>query len=273
MKSILDVRIKDGKPYFKDGLITKMFDGFKIKEEVAKEIKLFDKKVVRVSIPPNYHRSAYSYNVLRAVGNTNWSGISVKGNRIYDIDFLSDFQKSIIAFGIIKSISIILINNQRSIKNSVIGIEDGGNIKNLPIIKECAKYTKRILLIAENFKSASEIRNYVIANYGVSPEITMNKKEFKYVDFIITEKNKKYDTLGVWYLDSFYEPKYKNNVIINDVSFSINSYNDEISPELLGVLIKPDRTIKDYIEDYLINNKVILSKIKFGNKDINLKSY
>ena len=273
MKSILDIRIKEGAPYFKNGSIIKILDRLKIKKESLKEFKLLDKRIVRVSIPPNYDKNAYYYNVSKTMEKYKWNSVSIRGNRVYDMDYLDDFQKSMISFGIVKSISIILINNKKSIKNSFIAIEDGGNTKNLPIIEECAKHTKRMLLIAKDFKKASNIRNYIIANYGVSPEITVNFNSIKGVDFIITEKNREYNAERIWYLDSFYRPYSNKGLFVNDISFSIDNYKEKFSPELLGALLKPDKKVNKYIEDYIISNKVRIEDISFGDKEIEMNFY
>lgn len=273
MKSILDIRLREGHPYFKYNSVTKILDQLKIKTYIPKKIGLLDKEVTRVSIPPNYDKNAYSYNISKVIGRARWSAISIRGNRLYDLDYLDNFQKSILSFCIIKSISLILINNKKSVKNSVIAIEDGGNTNNLSIIEECAKYTKRIVLVTRDVKSANNIRSHILLNYGVSPEFTTNIDDTKGIDFIISDKARSYRDIGVWYLDSFYEPEKNSNLIVNDVVLSINDYEEKVSPELLGALLKSENTISRRLEDFFDSNKINIEEIRFGKKEIGMNFY
>ena len=273
MKSILDIRLREGDPYFKYNSINKILDKLKTKTYIPKKLGLLDKEITRVSIPPNYNKDAYSYNILRAIGRATWSSVSVRGNRLYDLDYLDSFQKNVLSFCIVRSMSIILINNKKTVKNSVIAIEDGGNTNNLSLIEECAKYTKRIVLVTRNFKNVNNIRSHILLNYGVSPEFTTNINDTKGIDFIISDKAKSYGDIGVWYLDSFYEPEQFGNLVVNDVLLSINDYEERVSPELLGALLKSDINISKRVEDFFDSNKINIEEIRFGKKEIDINSY
>ncbi|MBL4930618.1 hypothetical protein [Clostridium paridis] len=268
MRDILDIRVADGEPYFKNNSVTKILDSFKIKRIAQINLSDFNSNIVRVSIPPNLNWSSYSNNVVRAIGRRKWDSISIKGNRKYDFNYLENFQRDVLAYGIIASIKIILMNNHKKISNSTIGIEDGGNVSNLPIIKQCAMYTNRILLITRNYKEASKIREYIIANYGVSPEIAFTEDKTENIDFIVTEYDKEYSSLGVWYLNNYYLPKNYIMHAINDVEFYLPELKEDIPPELLGVLLKSSKGNNKTVEEILNCNKIEISKIKLGKKEI-----
>lgn len=268
MRDILDIRVAEGRPYFKNNSVTKILDGFKIKRIAQINLSECRSNIIRVSIPPNLNWSSYSNNVVRAIGKKRWDSISIKGNRKYDFNYLENFQRDVLAYGIISSIKIILMNNHKKISNSIIGIEDGGNMSNLPIIKQCALYTNKILLITKNYKEASKIREYIIANYGVSPEIVFSADNAQNVDFIVTEYDKEYNSLGAWYLNNYYYPKNHIMHAINDVEFYFPELNEDIPPELLGALLKSSKRDSKTVEEILNLNKIEISKIKLGKKEI-----
>ncbi|MDD7795040.1 hypothetical protein [Clostridium sp. 'White wine YQ'] len=268
MRDILDIRVAEGKPYFKNNSVTKILDGFKIKRIEQINLNEFHSNIVRVSIPPNLDWDSYSNNVVRAIGKRRWDSVSVKGNRKYDFNYLGNFQRDVLSYGIIASIKIILMNNHKKISSATIGIEDGGNISNLPIIKQCALYTNKILLITKKYKEASKIREYIIANYGVSPEIVFTEDKAENIDFIVSEYDKEYNSLGVWYLNNYYFPKNDIMHAINDVEFYFPELKEDIPPELLGALLKSSKRNNKTVEEILSFNKIEISKIKLGKKEI-----
>lgn len=271
MKTILDIRVKEGKAYFENGRITRFLDALKVIKREPIVISEIDRRILPIIIPPNFNREAYFYNISRVRGKFKNYQASVRGNRIYDLDYLSNFQKRILAFGIVKSIGLLLMNKQKSIRNSIIGIDDGGNNRMMPIIEECAKYYKRIVLISNNYKSANRIRSYIIANYGVSPELLIGQEDYKYIDFIISEKNKEYNSNGIWYLDNLYKPGNVKNIIVNDLSFSMDSFKEKFSPELLGILINQNPGKCEEIENFIKLNNIKIEEIRFlnGSEEIN----
>ncbi|MNF00935.1 hypothetical protein D3C80_1998430 [compost metagenome] len=54
---------------------------------------------------------------------------------------------------------------------------------------------------------------------------------------------------------------------------SINDYEERVSPELLGALLKSDINISKRVEDFFDSNKINIEEIRFGKKEIDINSY
>ncbi|MFL0195159.1 hypothetical protein ACJDU8_06205 [Clostridium sp. WILCCON 0269] len=271
MKSILYANSYITKFYNDDSFWGKIKDRFKvkIKEELfIKELKL---KIKNVKFPPNININSYNSNILTAkrISKTKDIELAPKVYRYLDYTLYNKFQKNLMAFSIVESSKIILRNKKKSIRQSCIVVYDASDPILFNTICYLAKEAKYVILLSTEIIKLGDIRQYIIANYGVTPIITSDLKfSFKNADFIITSRRITVDNNQcVWYLDNAYVPYNIDANIVNDVSYKIpwNFKYDEISAELLGsILSQMDE--KD-VKKSLSYNGIFLDKIKF-NKNV-----
>lgn len=270
LKIVLNFQLLNEKPYNKSNAIYRMLDKLKIKVDGKSVIEPFDAEIHHINIPSNLSYHAYISNVntiIRKYKNRH-PIISIKGNRIYDINLITKFQRKLLAYGVVASIKAILLKSGKSLKNSIILVDDATDTINQECIEELAKSTKRIILYSKNIKATNKLREYIIANYGVSPEIIWDEQYFKLADFIISSRKKEYECARIWYLDNFYQPEDWHKVLVNDVTYEVPwDFRDrEMSAELLGAVIGNNR--KSDIEEVLKYNGITIEKIKFNDKII-----
>jgi hypothetical protein len=275
MKSLLSIRLEGKDTYCKFSRLGRIIDGFKTKctsqeliKEVAAEIKYID-------IPANINNKAYKYNVIRSSNRyapknryeQENSILCPCGVRLYDYQFLSDFQKRMMAFSVIESIRMVLLKSEKSLKKANILVDDGGKDENKFIIEELAKEVRNIVVLTKNIKKTQKFRDFIIYNYGATLEILHREEDIGDLDFIISSEEKLYNCQRVWYLNNFYSPN-KEGVFINKVAFK-TPWESKIKlfpPELLGGILKEEKKID--IKDIIRKNDIILEEISFNSKDI-----
>jgi hypothetical protein len=118
-------------------------------------------------------------------------------------------------------------------------------------------------------KKVSNLSDYIIANYGVSPIVT---SDYDYAmskaDFIISSKDMALNK-PAWYINNSYLPESTLGLAVNDISFSVpwKAYGLEFSFELLGAVLCQMQE-RD-VEKALKYNGIYLDKIKFNQIIIN----
>ncbi|GIM30169.1 hypothetical protein CPJCM30710_28350 [Clostridium polyendosporum] len=268
MKIVLSFQLINEKPYNKFNAFSRMLDKLKIKVEGRSIIEPLNVEIHHIKIPFNLSYDAYIYNVNTIIRKYKdiYPVVSIKGNRIYDINLITKFQRKLLAYGVIVSIKAILLKSGKSLKNSIILVDDAVDPISQECIEELAKNTKHIILYSKNIRATNKLREYLIANYGVSPEIIWDENCFKLADFVISSKKREYECARIWYLDNFYRPENWDKVLVNDITYEIpwNFKEKEMSAELLGAVI--DNNKKVDIEKVLKYNGITIEKIKFNDK-------
>lgn len=270
MRSILYAKSDRDVFYDDNSFWGRIKDRFKIRMEEKLFIKEFGLKIGIMKFPLNINMNSYRNNILKAQKISKIKDICLvpKIYRYLDYNLYNKFQRELMAFSIVRSSKIILRNKKKSIRHSCVVIYDASKPILFDTICFLAKEAKFIVLLSPDIVKANELRQYITANYGVTPIVTSDMNfSFKSADFIITSErisadNKKY----IWYLDNSYIPCYKNNIIVNDIEYKIpwDFKYGNISFELLGSILC-QLGEKD-VEKSLQSNGVFLNKIKF-NKD------
>ena len=248
-----------------------IFKSFKIRIKKKLFIKELGIKIEVVKFPLNINADSYRNNILRAQKISKIEDIQLapKIYRYLDYNLYNRFQRELMAFSIVMSSKIILRNRKKSIRHSCMVVYDASEPILFDTICFLAKEAKFIVLLSKNIVKINKIRQYITANYGVTPIVTSDINfSFESADFIISSEkvsadNKEY----IWYLDNSYVPCYKNNIIVNDIEYKIpwDFKYGNISLELLGSILC-QLGEKD-VEKSLQANGVFLNKIKF-NKSV-----
>lgn len=267
MKPIIYVNNYHGKPYDNGNFWTGVKDRFKIVHDRDYYIDELSLDVTKILSPPNINPNAYIRNIKIArkfiLGDAY---LAPKTFRIRDYSIMTTFQKRIYAYSVSKSLQMILSAMNKDIKNACIVVYDASDDINLIIIEELSKISSYIVLISENLKKLYSIRNYIIANFGVSPIITND------IDYAINSAqcivcSKMYkikDKIPVWFNDNLYIPSDKDIVAMNDVTFSTQweTHSLIMSPEIIGaILMQMDE--KD-IDKALKYNGIYINDIRFN---------
>lgn len=281
MKSLLSIRLKGKDPYCKFSRLGRIIDGFKTKCTSQELIKEVGTEIKYIDVPANINNQAYKYNIIRSLKRyasknsyapkdsyTHKNSILCPcGVRLYDYQFLSDFQKRMLAFSVVESIRIVLLKSRKSLKKANILVDDGGKAENKFIIEELAKEARNIVVLTKDIKKSEKLREFIIYNYGTTLEILDREEDIGEVDFIISSEEKPYNCQRIWYLNNFYSPN-KEGLFINKVAFKApwDSKIKLFSPELLGGILKEEKKID--IKDLIRKNDIILEEISFNSKDI-----
>jgi hypothetical protein len=271
MNPIVYVSTDLKKAYEDDSFLGKVRDRLRINVEGESFIEELNLKIARIKLPPNFNQKAYEKNMAvtqRFMKKKN-AVIAPKTFRYLDYNLLNEFQKRLFAYGIVNSIKLLLRIGQKSIKSSCIVIFDAADDVNHNAICELAKECKYCILLSNNLKKVSNLSDYIIANYGVSPIVT---SDYDYAiskaDFIISSKDIDLNK-PVWYINNSYLPENPLGLAVNDISFAVpwKAYGLEFSFELLGAVLCQMQE-RD-IEKALKYNGIYLDKIKFNQSIIN----
>lgn len=271
MKPVLNISINVNNTYDKDDILTKVIDRLKIKVNEQYFISDLNLNIFNIKLPSNINKKAYFNNIRlskKIIRNSSMM-LSPKAVRIYDYHILNSFQRRLLANGIVKSIQLVFRKTNKSIRDSIILVEDASEDIAYEIIKELSKYTRHIILLSNNLKRCSVIREYIIANYGVSPVITLDHMyAIKISDFIISTKEYDYINKNVWYLNNLYAPLKTAAFTVNDIDFKVpwESNIDYMPPELLGAILNQMEELD--IDKALEYNGIILDRIKFNDETI-----
>lgn len=267
MNSILYVSADVTKAYEDESFITRIKDRLQIRVEGENFIKELGINIARIKFPPNFNTRAYMNNMeaTRKIARKKRVEFAPKTFRCLDLEMLEDFQKRLFAYGVVNSIKLILRIRNKSIKSSCIVVYDAADEINSHIIYELAKHCRYCILLSNNINKVSDISDYVVANYGISPIAT---GDYSYAlgkaDFIISSRNIETDK-NVWYIDNSFIPQERDNFAVNDITFSVPWQVEglEFGFEVLGAILNQMEE-KD-IEASLKYNGIYLDKIKFNN--------
>ncbi|GAA0079351.1 hypothetical protein UT300005_37300 [Clostridium sp. CTA-5] len=271
MKTIFYVSLKNEPIYNKYTYLNRIVDKIKIKKNKDIYIKELDIRIKRAQIPANVNKNAYSDNISRALKRYCNKDIylSLNGNRMYDLRFMSKFQKDIISYSIVQSIRIILTNMNKSIKSSniLIDVDDKQFIHSL--LEELAKECRNVVLLTKDLNKIDKIREHIMSNYGLAIEVVYKEEAIKDIDFIITSKNNEYICPNVWYINNCFISKQKG-IHINNVLYKVpwNVSLKNMPPQLIGALVKKERN--KTISEILNSNEITLESIRNNNIEIDL---
>ena len=197
MKSLLSIRLKGKDTYCKFSRLGRIIDGFKTKCTSQELIKEVGAEIKYIDIPANINNKAYKYNIIRASkrysrkADMNRNSILCPcGVRLYDYQFLSDFQKRMMAFSVVESIRIVLLKSEKSLKKANILVDDGCKDENKFIIEELAKEARNIVVLTKDIRKSQKLREFIIYNYGTTLEILYREEDIGEVDFIISSEEK-----------------------------------------------------------------------------------
>jgi len=268
MKPILCVTSNVLNCYNEFGFLSKIKDKRRINLISNEHIKELDVKVTEVSLPPNFNKEAYLYNVSYAKKMCKCKEVqlSLKTLRTVDYNYFNGFQRRFLAYSVIKSIKLLLRMRNKSLKNCCIVVNDATKLINYDIIAELAKQSKYIVLLSSDLRKARRLADYVVANFGVSPIVTNDEVyAFKIADFIISSNDYEF-SFGklVWLLDN--SKNIAGNIIaVNDVSYDVpwRSFKERFSMELVGSILCQMQEMD--IEKALKYNGIYLKEIKFNN--------
>ncbi|SKA85826.1 hypothetical protein SAMN05428976_10813 [Clostridium sp. USBA 49] len=268
MNPIVYVNTDIKKAYYDESFLGKVKDRLHTSFEGESFIKELDLKIACVKLPPNFNPKAYRRNIQIAKKyiKKRQPYLALKTYRYLDFQFLNDFQKKLFAYGVVNSIKLILRLKNKSIKSSCIVVYDAAEDINQHIIYELSKECKYCILLSNNITFTSNLREYIIANYGISPIVT-NDVEYalKKSDFVISSKNLEIDNL-VWYIDNLFLPSTNKDLAINDISFSVpwDIKDINLGFELVGAILS--QMNENDIEASLKYNGIYLDKIKFNEE-------
>ncbi len=259
------------KAYEDDSFLGRIRDRLRIKLEGESFIEELNLRIARVKLPPNFNQRAYTNNMAMThkIMRKRSGVIAPKTFRYYDYSLLNEFQKRLFAYGIVNSIKLLLRVGNKSIKSSCIVIFDAAEDINYDAICQLAKECKYFILLSNNLQKTSDLSDYIIANYGVSPIVT---SDYDYAlskaDFVISSRDIDINK-PIWYINNFYLPQSCKALTVNDVSFAVPWKAEELefSFELLGAILSQMQE-KD-IEAALKYNGIYLDKIKFNELTIN----
>ncbi|AND86166.1 hypothetical protein GTH52_12800 [Clostridium tyrobutyricum] len=273
MQPVLYANSRSNKVYKDNGFFVRIKDRLKIRVKGKYFIKDLNIKITDIELPPNINKKAYYNNLLRAkrLCRNNDIKLAPKIYRYLDYSIYNNFQKDLMAFSIYKSTQMILRNIQKSVKNSCIVVYDASDSILFRTICFFAKEAKFIVLLSENIRKANQIREYIIANYGVTPVITLDKQfSFDNADFIIASRNLVINRdICIWHVCNNFVEGIKNNLNINDVTYKVpwNFKDGNMYFEVLGSILN-QMDEKD-IDKSLEYNGVFLNNIKFNDNVIN----
>lgn len=273
MKPIAFVSCDRKIPYDNNTFFGRIMDWFKISFMGETFINELNLKISNVNLPPNINNQSYYNNMLVAKKKIKEKDIYLapKVYRELDYNFLNDFQRELIAFGIVTSSKLILRKIHKSIRDSCIVIYDAADIVNFDIICFMAKEAKYIVLLSRNINQIANMSEYIIANFGITPIVTSDfKYAIKNADFIISSRGIDLETKSViWYLNNMHIPLKKDNIIINDITYKVPwQLYEDMSPELLGAILC--QMEERNIEEALRYNGIFLDKIKFNDVILSL---
>lgn len=256
--------------YSKYNFFSRMKDNLSIKLLGESFIKELGVEIAQVRLPPNFNSRAYMKNVessKKLISGHN-AVLSPKTLRLYDYRILNPFQKSLLAYSIVKSVQLILRMQKKSIKNSCILMYATFDDISSAVLNELSKYARYIILASGSTEKLSAKSDYVIANYGITPVVTNDiKYAVNSADFIITNKIIEIGReIPIWYIDNDYVPENQNKFSVNDVSFKVpwDTNFSEMPPELLGGILS--QMEEKNVEESLKYNGIFLNKIKFNEK-------
>lgn len=269
MNSVIYVCTDLRKAYEDNSLVGRVVDRLNTNVSEESFVKELCTNITHVKLPPNFNNQAFSRNMER-VRRFGQGGamLAPRTRRLMDFNYYNPLQKQMMAFGVAKSVQLLLRKRKKNIKNSCIVVYDACHVMNKEILCEIAKNSRYLVLLSKDLRGALNLRDYLTANYGVSPVVS-NDVSFvlREADFIISSKGVDMDAAApLWCLDNTYAPDVSHNLIINDVVFKTQWEEvQEVGPELLGALMGVMK-VRD-LEESINSSGIVLDKITF-NKEV-----
>lgn len=271
MKPILCVTSNIYNSYNEFGFLSKIKDKLNTRIITNEYINELDIKLINVRMPPNFNEKAYNANITYAkkISKCSEVQLSLKTLRPMDYNYHNEFQRRFLAYSVIKSIQLMLRVRNKSLKDCCIVVYDACDMINYNIILQLSKQSKYIVFLSSDLVKARKLSDYIIANYGVSPIVTVDKAyAIKIADFIISSKNYEFSYGNlVWFLDNSIN-KPQNITSVNDVSYNVpwSIVSTDLSIELVGAILCQMQ--ENDIEKALKYNDIHVKEIKFNNSII-----
>lgn len=254
--------------YEKEGFYSKLSDRFKIRYNGENIIKALGMSIKNYNIPPNFNQNSYRNNMNLILKKTKYSfrnsTLAPKTLRRYDYSYYNKFQKSFLGYSVSKSIQLILRTSKKSIRNSCIVIYDAADYMNEYVIYEIAKRSKYLIFLSEDMYKTDRLREYIIANYGMSPIVTNDfEYSLKCADFVVTSTCDEIAAgCPVWYLDNSLKTAETGAGSVNHIDYVTPwDENHSMAMELMGAVLS--HIGDEDIERTLINNGIFMDDIKF----------
>lgn len=256
-------------PYDDGTIIGSFKDRFKIVKQGEIYIQEINLKITKVHLPLNVNKKAYIKNMKLASRKSASKDVLLapRTYRLLDFYFYNNFQKSLFAYSVARSVELILRLKKKSIKNSCISIFDAAEEINREIIFEIAKRGNFIVLISKDIMELKHIQDYVMCEYGVTPVITSDLNfALKNADFIVSSASCSIDSsIPIWYVNN--KPRLHNmpKCSANDVVFKTPWDIPELrmTPEIVGAILSEMQ--EKNIEKSLKYNGIYLDEIRFND--------
>lgn len=275
MNSVVYVDSNLKKSYKSNSFWSKLKDRFHTRYEGATFIKEFNTVIYRVKLPPNMHKEAFKrnlYTIQKRFNKELNSSIALNTYRYLDYPYYSEFQKNFLGYSVRKSIQLILMTRNKSIKRDCIAVYDAADEINRHIIIELSKKSKCLILVSNNIKRIRVLCEYIISNYGISPIITDDiNYAANHCDFIVTSRPLvENPRCPMWCLDNLYNPQNPKDIIINEVTFKPpwDLNNLEFTFELVSGIFNASN--EKNIGKLLYNNGIVVDEVKFKRNHISL---
>lgn len=264
------------KSYKDNGLVGRLKDVYYRRFEGISHVKDLDTTIYKVKLPPNFHEKSYKrnvYNIKRKFRKDNIDIITLNSNRYLDYIFYTEFQKRVFAYSVVKSIQLLLMTRNKSIKKNCIAVYDAADNITKQIIFELSQKSKCLILVSNNIKKIRELFDYIIINYGISPIVTDDiNYVYSHSDFIVSSRPiEGIVKCPLWCLDNMYIPKETKDIVINKVTYTTPWDLDgmEVTSELIGGIF--NFSAHKNIDEILLNNGILLDEVKFESEGISNK--
>lgn len=268
MNQVVYVESDIDEAYEKEGFYSRLSDRFKIRYNGENIIKDLGMSIKRYNIPPNFNLNSYRSNMDLIIKKSKYlhgsSTLAPKTLRKYDYAYYNNFQKNFLGYSVSKSIQLMLRIKNKSIRNSCILIYDAADQMNEYVIYELAKRSRYLIFLSENMYKINRLREYIIANYGMSPMVTNDfEYSIKCADFIVTSGDISIDAdCPIWYLDNSLKAVENKDNFINHIEYVTPwSENQNMDMELLGAVLS--RIGDKDIDKSLNSNGIFIDEIKF----------
>ena len=271
MDTILYVYLSKKHIYNKCNFFTKIIDAFKTRYLRDIKIKELDILIKRVEIPSNLNDVAYEKNLSRILSKFDgkYNELSLNGKNLYSINYISKFQRQFISYSVVQSIKVVLMNLNKSIKNSNILVDIDDEKILISILEELAIESRNVILLNNSVNKIEKIRETIMSKYGLSIEVILHECNVLNIDFVVTSKNKEYRCNNVWHINNY--PKKANNYIdINNVLYKVpwEIPLKEMPPQLIASIIRKQKN--ESIPEILKNNDIILESILYNDDEITI---
>ncbi|WP_242984735.1 hypothetical protein [Clostridium taeniosporum] len=225
--------------------------------------------IKRVEIPANLNDMAYEKNLSRILNRFNgkYNELSLNGKDLYSYNYTSKLQRKFISYSIVQSIRFILMNLNKSIKNSNILLDIDNEKILLSILEELAKEARNVILLNNSINKIEKIRETIMSKYGLSIEVILQESVLTNIDFVVTSKNKEYSCNKIWHIKSF-ENINNNGIHVNNVLYKVpwNISLKEMPPQLIASIIRKHNNRS--IPEILKSNDIMLESILYNAEEI-----